>query len=269
MVAGLNVDISISSNSWTAYGLGMASQTFGDLPDQSGQGADVSPSGVTVQDILARMHGIDDALPRGDGAAVFNHMYCTVTERVYAELSGGQVFLDPVFMEHLDVTFASLWLEAYDGPDDAKPKAWAPLFASRHDSSVLPIQFALAGMNSHIEHDLPVAVVRTCQDLGSSPHDDRVKADYEKVNGLLAECESEVRRSFLTQAALASDRVIGSVVHLISTWDMDKAREVAWVDAEAMWAIRDLGPLAARYEAALAGTVGMATRWLLTPVPPA
>jgi len=224
---------------------------------------------MTVQDVVARLHSIDDALPPDDGAAVFNHMYLTVTEEVAAGLTGATVFRNPAFMEQLDVTFAGLWLEAYDSPGDAVPKAWAPLFEQRHSRSLLPIQFALAGMNTHIEHDLPVAVVRTCRDRGTSPEDTGIREDYEKVNDLLAACESEVRRSFLTEAGQAADDRVGPVVHLISSWNIDKARDVAWVNVEALWALRSLGPLADRYEAALAGTVGMASRYLLTPTMPA
>jgi len=229
---------------------------------------DVNSAGTSIQDVLARLHAIDDELPPEDGVAVFNHMYCTVTEQVDASLSGGQFFHDPHFMTHLDVTFASLWLEAFDAPANAGPKAWAPLFERREDRSLLPIQFAVAGMNSHIGHDLPVAVVRTCRDLGSSPQDSGVRADYEKVNELLAATESEVRRSFLSEAGQALDGDVGPAIHLISTWDIDKAREVAWVNAETLWALQDLGALAARYEVALAHTVGMTSRCLLTSVRP-
>lgn len=168
-----------------------------------------------MQDVVARLHSIDDKLSRDDGAAVFNHMYLTVTEQVAAGLAGAQVFRNPVFMEQLDVTFAGLWLDAYDAPGDAVPKAWAPLFAQRHNLSLLPIQFALAGMNSHIAHDLPVAVVRTCRELNSSPNDPGLREDYEAVNGLLAARESEVRRSFLTVTEQAVDNQVGPVVHLI------------------------------------------------------
>jgi Family of unknown function (DUF5995) len=87
---------------------------------------DVSATGTSVQDVVARLRSIDDELPRSDGAAVFNRMYLTVTEEVAAGLNGAHVFRDPVFMEQLDVTFAGLWLEAYDAPGDAVPKAWAP-----------------------------------------------------------------------------------------------------------------------------------------------
>jgi hypothetical protein len=228
----------------------------------------MSAPGTLVRDVVARLRSIDDELPRGDGAAVFNHLYLTVTEEVAAGLTGAQVFRDPVFMEQLDVTFARLWLEAYDAPGDDVPKAWAPLFGHRHNRSLLPIQFALAGMNSHIGHDLPLAVVRTCRSLDASPEDAGIREDYEKVNDLLAACESEVRRSFLTEAAQAADEQVGPVVHLISSWSIDKARDVAWVNVQALWAMRGVGFLADRYEEALASTVGMASRCLLTPTLP-
>ena len=225
----------------------------------------MSATPTSVQDVIARLRSIDDELSPDDGAAVFNHMYLTVTEQVAAGLAGAQVFRNPVFMEQFDVTFAGLWLEAHDSSADAVPKAWAPLFEQRHNPSLLPIQFALAGMNSHIAHDLPVAVVRTCRELNSSPNDPGLREDYEAVNGLLAACEPEVRRSFLTQAEQALDNEVGPVVHLISSWDIGKARDVAWVNVEALWAIRNVALLADRYEAALAGTVGMISRSLLTP----
>lgn len=224
---------------------------------------------MSIQDVIARLRSIDDALTPDDGVAVFNHIYLTVTQEVAAGLTGATVFRNPAFMEQLDVTFAGLWLEAHDAPADSVPKAWAPLFERRHDRSLMPIQFALAGMNTHIEHDLPVAVVRTCTDRGTSPDDAGIREDYEKVNDLLAGCESEIRRSFLTEAGQAADDRVGPVVHLISSWDIDKARDVAWVNVEALWALRKLVPLADRYESALAGTVGMASRCLLTPTLPA
>jgi hypothetical protein len=222
----------------------------------------------SVADVITHLRRIDAELPPSDGAAVFNQMYLTVTEGVAAALAGARVFRDPAFMERLDVTFASLWTGAFDAADTAAPKAWAPLFERRADRGVLPIQFALGGMNAHIGHDLPVAVVTTCRALDSSPGDGDVRADYEAVNDLLAACESEVRRSFLDEVGRAADDELGPVAHLVSAWNIDKARDVAWVNVEAMWALRHLGPLADRYREGLARTVGMASRCLLTPTVP-
>lgn len=225
-------------------------------------------AGASVTDVIARLRSIDDELAPDDGAAVFNRMYLTVTETVAAGLAGGTVFTDPAFMEQLDVRFASFWIEAYDAGVHEVPKAWAALFESRHDTAVLPVQFALAGMNSHIGHDLAVAVIQTCRGLGISPTDAGVREDYEAVNQLLAASESKVRRSFLTPVGQAVDSHVGPVVHIVSSWKIDKARDAAWVNVEAMWAIRHFGSLADRYRAVLARTVGMTSRCLLTPTLP-
>jgi hypothetical protein len=227
----------------------------------------MTSSGATVLDVVGRLRSIDKELPPDDGAAVFNRMYLTVTEGVAAGLARDSVFVDPEFMEQLDVTFASLWIEAYDAQVHHVPRAWAALFDRRHDRAVLPVQFALAGMNSHIGHDLAVAVVETCLGRGTSPARPGVRDDYEAVNELLAASESEVRRSFLTAAGQELDDHVGPVVHLVNSWKIDKARDVAWVNVEAMWAIRRSGRLSARYRAALARTVGMGSRLLLTPSP--
>jgi hypothetical protein len=228
----------------------------------------MATAGSSVRDVITRLRRIDDELPSRDGAAVFNRMYLTVTESVAAGLEGDTVFQDPVFMEQLDVTFASFWIDAYDAGINEVPKAWAALFERRHDRAVLPIQFALAGMNSHIGHDLAVAVIQTCQLLDTSPEQAGVHHDYEAVNQQLAACESKVRRSFLSEVGKEVDAHLGPVVHIVDSWNIDKARDVAWVNVEAMWAIRHLDSLANRYRAALARTVGMASRYLLTPTLP-
>ncbi len=218
---------------------------------------------MDVSGVIARMREIDDELPAGDGVAVFNRMYLTVTEKIGKALQHQRVFVDPEFMAELDVRFAGLFLDAYDARE--KPKAWAPLFEGRRRAGVLPIQFALSGMNTHIEHDLPLAVVRTCDAMGRSPRELDVQADYQAVNGLLAEVEAGVRRSFLDEFQSAVDDEVGPVVHLVSSWNIDKARDVAWATTETLWTLRDTLLLGRAFERSLATTVGMASRLLLTP----
>jgi hypothetical protein len=125
------------------------------------------------------------------------------------------------------------------------------------------------GHELHIEHDLPVAVIRTCRDLNTSPQATGVHEDFEAVNALLAACEAKIRLSFLTEAAQAADDHIEPVVHLISSWNIDKARDVAWVHVEILWAMRHVESLADRYQTSLARTVGMSSRCRLTPALPA
>ena len=223
----------------------------------------------TVAGVIHRLRAIDDELRPSDGVAVFNRMYLTVTERIGAMLDGssGQgtsPFSDAQTMAELDVRFAGLWLHAYDGAAAGHriPSAWQPLFEARGGDR-LPIQYALAGMNAHIEHDLPIAVVRTCQSRGLQP--DQVRADYELINDLLARCEAEIRRGFLDELGQAVDDRVGPVVHLISAWSIDKARDLSWVTAETIWALRNTDFLLGRFLSALGSTVGMTSRTLLTP----
>ena len=167
-------------------------------------------------------------------------MYLTVTERIASTIAAG-TFRSPDTMADLDVRFAGLWLTAYDASaaGGTVPTAWRPLFAARAAGRV-PVQYALAGMNTHIEHDLPIAVVDTCRARGLEPDD--LHADFEAVNGVLAQVESDIRRSFLDEVGRAADDGTGRLAHLVSCWSIDKARDVSWVTAETIWALRDLGP---------------------------
>src|SRR3712207_7594893 len=58
-------------------------------------------------------------------------------------------------------------------------------------------------------------------------------------------------RSFLTEVGQAADDRIGSVVHLISAWNIDKARDFVWVNVETLWELRRVGFLFEGYVATL------------------
>ena len=221
----------------------------------------------TVDGVIERMREIDDEVLSHDGVGIFNRMYLTVTERIDAIVQGSDDdlrFEDPEMLAELDVRFAGLWLWAYESAREGRsvPKAWRPLFEARGGGR-WPIQYALGGMNTHIEHDLPVAVVETCRRRRLEP--ERIRADYEAVNAVLAQVEAGVRRSFLTEIGQRADDHVGPVVHLVSAWSIDKARDLSWTTAQLLWALRDQGWLDERVRRSLASTVGMTSRALLAP----
>jgi hypothetical protein len=222
-------------------------------------------SPLTVADVVARMRAIDDKEPAGDGAKVFNSVYLRVTVMMLDRLTVGGDFHDNAFVADLDVRFAAYWFAAYSASGD-KPRAWAPLFSARKHRGVLPIQFALAGINAHIEHDLPLAVIDTCTARRRTPNSPGVHEDYEKVSELLATIEADIRRSFLAEVEQCVDNHLEPVAHLISSWDIDKARDFAWLNVETLWELQRLRPLFDAYASTLAGTVGMGSRLLLTPL---
>jgi hypothetical protein len=218
---------------------------------------------TSVADVLARMRAIAAQVPPGDGAEVFNGVYLRVTEMMADRLATGGVFRDDAFVTALDVRFAGYWFDAYDATG-ATPNAWEPLFAARENKGILPIQFALAGMNAHIEHDLPLAVIATCAARGCAPDSPGVHADYEKINDLLASVEAEIRRSFLTDVERSIDDHLEPVAHLVTSWDIARARDFAWLTVQTMWELRRVSGLFDAYAEGLARTVGMGSRLLLT-----
>ena len=61
------------------------------------------------------------------------------------------------------------------------------------------------------------------------------------------------------------DDRVGPVVHLLSTWNIDQARDLSWVTAETIWSLRRTDVLLDRFLDGLGHTVGMTSRALLIP----
>ncbi|HET6875140.1 MAG TPA: DUF5995 family protein [Acidimicrobiales bacterium] len=223
----------------------------------------------SIADAIAQMEGVGAALPAADGLAAFNRMYLGVTQAVQARIVGS-FFADAGFMSRLDVVFANLYFAAADASLSGAselPRAWAPLLQRRQDPSVAPIQFALAGMNAHINHDLPQAVVDTCQQAGTAPGAPPHHDDYQKVDPILEAAEQQVRESFESGAVASADKAVAPVANVVCNWSIAEARNAAWTNALALWVLRGHSTLEADYLDALAGTVGLASRGLLAPTP--
>jgi Family of unknown function (DUF5995) len=214
----------------------------------------------TIADVIVRMRQIRDDLPPRDGVACFTRLYLAVTERVGEAESG---FASPEFLTRLDVGFAQLFFRALEDP----PRAWAPLLEARGRPDIAPIQFALAGMNAHINRDLPLALVRTCEELGLELRRDGPEhADFLGVNALLVATEARVKRDFLTGDLAIADEALGEVDDVIAIWNVERARDAAWTNAEALWSLRSSPDLADAFLLTLDRMVGFAGRGLLRPV---
>jgi hypothetical protein len=226
------------------------------------------PPATTISNVIARMNAIGGALPASDGIACFNRMYLEVTQAVGDQVDQG-LFGDPAWVSHLDVAFANRYFAAIDslsGPASAEPTAWRPLIAARGRRDIEPIQFALAGMNVHINHDLPLAVVQTCLDLNTTPTTAPHRDDYQKIDKLLDAAEQSVRESFEPPDIRFADHHVAAVTNLLLNWSMNETRDVAWDTALAMWAVRDHHLAAELMTAALGRVIAFGTRTLLVAV---
>jgi Family of unknown function (DUF5995) len=186
---------------------------------------------ASVADVIAVMQSIDGLLSSDDGLKWFNKLYLMVTLQIddSPPPSGWE---DATWLTRLDVVFAGFYFAAIAGALEQNidtASSWDALFEARNRAGVDRIQFALAGMNAHINHDLALALLQTDDELHLTPalqspeHD-----DYEQVNGLLEQV-LPTALSFLATGIvgeLAQDA--GMVGRLLTIWNVRVARDLAW-----------------------------------------
>ncbi|MEZ0070600.1 hypothetical protein ABIA32_006653 [Streptacidiphilus sp. MAP12-20] len=210
--------------------------------------------------LSARLRAVLAGLPTGDGVGVFGGVYLQVTEAVERYLGEDGYFRVPAEVARLSTLFADRFLGALAAP--TPPACWRPLLALRRHPGILPVQFALSGMNSHIEHDLPLSVVDSCVSLGCAPEE--LAADFHRINDVLAAVEDRVREEL---APLPQELdVADPLLHLLGSWSIDAARDAAWASARLLWELRDRPDAYDSAAAALDRSTGMVSRCLLTPL---
>src|SRR3954467_6892335 len=117
---------------------------------------------IDIEDIISIMESIDAVLLDDDGLKWFNWLYLMVTRAVQAN-PPADGFNNPQWLTRLDVVFAVLYFTAIKNfirQSAPTPSSWQALFEARHRAGVERIQFALAGMNAHINHDLSLALLQ-------------------------------------------------------------------------------------------------------------
>jgi hypothetical protein len=189
------------------------------------------PPPTTIADVLNLMKGIDNLLPSGDGLKWFNLLYLMVTRQVDSNPPPGG-WKDTAWLARLDVVFARFYFTAISQwliDPESGPSSWKALFEARFRPGIERIQFALAGMNAHINHDLALALLQTDAELNlapdkSSPEHD----DFEQVNGLL-EATLPAALQFLATGILGElAQDTGTAGSLLAIWNVRAARDLAW-----------------------------------------
>jgi Family of unknown function (DUF5995) len=224
-----------------------------------------------IKEVLARLEAIEKELPDTDGVKWFNRLYLEMTQEVDAVPNERQAA--PPFLEKLDVVFANHYFAAYGTagtgslPSGYPFHAWKPLFEARYERGIAPVQFALAGMNAHINHDLSISVCEACTELGRDLRNNSPEhEDYDSVNGMIAAVEKRMKKWMMTGLLKDLDRVFNPVDDVIAVWNVEAARAAAWVRAQVLWSLRELAPLRREYEEMNDSATGFAGRALLVPV---
>lgn len=249
------------------------------FPYDASLAAAVAMPPQTIADVIRIMQTIEDTCVDGDGLKWFNWLYLSVTQAIDAGVSSGgsagTAFADPAFsnpswIAALDVEFAGLYFSALKSSlsGAAAPGCWQALFDARNQTQLARIQFAFAGMNAHINHDLPLAVVATCQAAGIAPqHGTTQYNDYTSVNTTLDSLTDSARQTL--HVRLLGDQLppVSHIDDTIAAWSMAAARETAWNNAELLWHLTDAPPLRATLMKSIDGLTTVAGKALLVPVP--
>ncbi|HUK68244.1 MAG TPA: DUF5995 family protein [Streptosporangiaceae bacterium] len=222
---------------------------------------------TSVAETIARMEAIDAVTPPDDGLACFSRMYLEVTCEVNNEL-GQRFYADQVLTTMLDVEFANLYFDAVGAADKpaTAPLAWRPLVEQRAETGIEPIQFALAGMNANINHDLPPAVVGTCTDLATPPTAGAHLADHQKVDRLLDTAEQSIRQSFESVLELELDLRLKTADNIVASRIINSCRDLARRNALLPCQLRHSAVARELLLDRLATSVALASRLLLVAV---
>lgn len=222
---------------------------------------------VSIADVVAMMQKIDQLLPSNDGLKWFNRLYLMVTQRVDTQPPAGG-WKDGQWLTRLDVVFAGLYFTAIAGfinQSANTASSWNALFESRFNAGVDRIQFALAGMNAHINHDLALALLQTDDELQlmpslNSPEHD----DYQAVNGLLENVLPSALQVLATGIVGELAQDTGKIGRFLAIWNVKSARDLAWDFAGHLRDLNGLArTLALTAQDQLTGVIG---RSLLLPI---
>lgn len=192
---------------------------------------------TTLQDYLDRVPPLLGSNPLAD----FNKLYRVITIDVLERIETGR-FRDPAFLAELDVQFAARYFDAlqfWTAAQDHCPRVWGVIFRRIAGPDVRALPSAVAGVNAHINFDLPFALIKTFEKLDITPTDDSDQHhDYLQVNDIFAEAIPDLRRGYLDKAQLIIDLMNGGLDDWFEGEMVEYSRNIAWRHAQKIWAIR-------------------------------
>ncbi len=201
---------------------------------------------TSIPEVLERLVAIRDyaastsMLGEDDGIAAFSRLYHVITAHIGAMADRGE-FRSREFLVRLDVEFAERYfsaLRSYAQNMDDTPRVWRVVFDNRSDPRIPALNFAVAGVNAHINFDLACALVSTWHHI--PPDGDGADSaqfhDYRLVNEVF-EAEMDPLREDLD--SLLSAGPDGAPWDRVANWMCDLVirftRDLAWDEAKRVW----------------------------------
>lgn len=193
---------------------------------------------TSIQEVLDKLDLIiESSVTDNDRLGFFAFVYRRTTAEILKEIQL-KSFEDNERMEHMDVVFANLYLDAYQNYKINKkiPKCWEFAFDNKNEPLTI-LQHIMMGMNAHINLDLAIATSSTMS--GKALAD--IENDFNKVNDILFSIVNEIqdRLSRVSRLLFLLDLIGKNSDEKVIDFSMRKAREQAWNSSNLLWA---LGP---------------------------
>lgn len=221
----------------------------------------------SIAGVLATMQTIDNICVDADGLKWFNWLYLQVTQAVENRVAIGG-FNDAAWLSALDVQFASLYFSALNANlmGASCPGCWSAMFDLRSQNDIARIQFAFAGMNAHINHDLPLAIIATCRNTNTVPqHGTPQYNDYTSLNTAMDALIDEAKQTLNVRLPGDSLPPVTHIENALASWDLAAARESAWNTAQNLW--QEAPVVVAAHMAVIDGLTTVIGKTLLVPAP--
>lgn len=229
----------------------------------------VKSSPNSIADVLEIMGTIQSTCIDGDGLKWFNWLYLRVTQAVKARIDSGD-FANPQSMTDLDVQFAKFYFGALKGSltGTSCPECWSVLFNCRGATRTARIQFALSGINAHINHDLAEAIVATCKmDKITPSRSTSQYNDYTALNTALNSLIDTAKQALYVRLLGDSLPPVSHLEDTMAAWSVCAAREKAWQNAQILWQLQGSAEMTAGFMDSLDGLTSVVGKALLVPVP--
>jgi hypothetical protein len=207
-----------------------------------------------VREVVAQLEAMQKVadhrhpLFRHDGVACFNYLYVEITKHVLrcvenvALKKSDPQFEDLEFMAALDVAFANRYLAAMGVGETPpfQPRCWQALLDHRDTRDISPLIFAVAGVNAHVNFDLPFALVKACEMMTRELDAGSNRADYLLINNIFDHHMAHLRRHFESRFLKNFDTArVAKVENKIGDVVVVVARNLAWCTAVRLWAVHE------------------------------
>jgi hypothetical protein len=229
----------------------------------------VTNEATSIAAVVESLRSIDSLLDgTKDGLKWFNSLYLEVTLAVQKRVASGDFDTLPgaEFIANLDVVFANFYMAALRIwlTGGSTPGSWRVLFEQRPDASLARIQFALAGVNAHINRDLPVAIAQTCTQTNVVPaHATAEYRDYTALNVTLDSLINQAKLELMVNLPGDSLPHAAQLETAVGAWSIVAARESAWVHGEVLFRVGTEPRLTERLVDALDDAAALAGKALL------